>query len=348
MTERLITPLEEIAQSEVMLSTGFFQDCFLRIVRYGEGEYDIGTETHQPLWIEIRRKNNPEYRIARASFFYLNAPELTLVKREGREKILLRIWRDGYMLQNHIEYHDTREDLSKKTEYRIPFASYWKRIRGSPHVTTSGFEYSECNLCDEIEKDGMVIIDGVNHGQRDIYKSKNFIVKPALGPLVEGHVCIFTEKHYLNMGKIPEEMHPELEEVIQRVECALQKAYNSPSLFFEHGPAPGNRAGCCIDHAHIHAMPIEGELKQWIPLEAEEIAGLRVLSELARQQHPYLFFQENNGQRFVIKLKEEILSQYVRRVIASHKGFPQADWRQDLNLPCVFATYQKMRRAMNN
>jgi hypothetical protein len=94
-------------------------------------------------------------------------------------------------------------------------------------------------------------------------------------------------------------------------------------------------------------MPIEGRLREWIPKEAREITSFDALSELYAHQIPYLFFQENDRKRYVIELSDPIISQYIRRVIAKHKGLPQLDWRQDLNLPCVFATYNKMKRAMS-
>ncbi|MFA6888382.1 MAG: HIT domain-containing protein [Candidatus Woesearchaeota archaeon] len=345
-TQQLPEPLEYIAQSEAMLNSNqppYYNNNMLRTIRSGDQEYNIGPEDHGRLWITIERKTKPLYRIENADFFNDDFVEVTLVSSvNARKQIDIRIWKEG---EKYKRYKETKRNKSAVgIESIVPFSLYWERSRPQHFRLGQWSVESSCTFCEEGDN-GILIVNNEPQGNRTIYHTENFIVQPTLGPIKEGHVLIITKNHRLNIGDIPQSMHPELEEVIATVTTSLQRVYGSQSLFFEHGPTTQNRAGCCIDHAHIHAVPIEGPLRTWIPKQAREIKELTALSKLYCNNIPYLFFQENNGTRYVIELTYEVQSQYIRRMIVQHAE-GQPDWRQNLNLPCVFATYEKMRRAM--
>ena len=89
-----------------------------------------------------------------------------------------------------------------------------------------------------------------------MFESDNFVVFPSLGQIVEGYLLIAPKKHYIGVSGIPKELYPELEEVCKKVRNKLSEVYCVP-LFFEHGPHKESKGGCCIDHAHIHAVPVK-------------------------------------------------------------------------------------------
>ena len=344
MLEELIDPLEAIAESEVILESGGLNSGNLSIVKYGDAEYNLGMEGECGLWITIRRKNNPKYRIKSANFFYEYCIEMTLEATEEKGRLIhVRIWRNGDSFRRFVDERDKRADVPEGIKHTVPISIYRNSI-GAQSVSLGGFFTSECTLCTEIEREELVV-EGTSYGNRDIYRTRNFRVKPTLGQLLEGHVIIVTEEHYLNIGGIPAVMHEELNHVIEKVVDELKITYDSPSLLFEHGPTIRNRSGSCIDHAHLHAIPMHGCLKDWIPDDARELFGFGDLSDLYKKNIPYLFFQENDGRRYVIEVAHNLQSQYIRRIIARQNCLPQEDWRSDFNIPSIFSTYEKMKKA---
>ena len=91
-----------------------------------------------------------------------------------------------------------------------------------------------------------------------IVETKNFYVVTALGQFVEGYVLICTKNHYLNMGALDNNMANELHILKEKVTKMFQEIYNKKAIFFEHGAASRkNSEGTCVDHAHLHAIPLE-------------------------------------------------------------------------------------------
>lgn len=166
-------------------------------------------------------------------------------------------------------------------------------------------------------------------GGRSIWPLGNYYVFPGLGQIVEGYLIIATKEHFRGIGEVSEELHSELEKVMATVRTALAQHYWSP-LFFEHGPAgPSKRGGCCIEHAHIHAMPVEIDI---LPELTREFRAIRMerfseLKDFVRRGKPYLFLETNTGERYRFEVPDAIPSQYIRRVIAEKIGKSERwDW----------------------
>src|SRR3989344_8457718 len=87
-----------------------------------------------------------------------------------------------------------------------------------------------------------------------LYQTDNFFVAPTIGPIgIEGYLLIMPKKCYSGVGGIPEELYPELENVLEKTRSVLKKEYDLDSQMFEHGPRFGRHGGgICLDHAHLH------------------------------------------------------------------------------------------------
>ena len=110
----------------------------------------------------------------------------------------------------------------------------------------------------------------------------------------------------------------------------MTENYQSP-LFFEHGPASSmKRGGCCIEHAHIHAVPVKVDLVEDIRqhFECKEINSFESLNQQYESRMPYLFFEDNEGKRYLFNVTSTIPSQYIRQLIAVKMGKQERwDWR---------------------
>jgi ATP adenylyltransferase len=181
-----------------------------------------------------------------------------------------------------------------------------------------------CSFCDEF-KSRELILNDINLGNRILYETEHFVIFPSLGSFVEGYLLIASKEHYLSMASLPKHLYQELEDVQNRVKKVLTKHYSLP-LFYEHGPIIENKAGCCVDHAHTHALPVQIDL---VKLVNEEFSSKQIdtYADLNEIDYPYLFIEGNDDKKHIFKLEHLIPSQYLRQIIAEQFGFPEKyDW----------------------
>lgn len=161
-------------------------------------------------------------------------------------------------------------------------------------------------------------------------ESPEFYLKPALGSFVEGYSLIIPKDHYRTFAEIPSEILSDFVELQAKVRKIVSSIYGLPTMIFEHGAAcPQNRAGACIDHAHMHIVPFKGGLVAHPDMGAyREVGSLYDISSVTSGRS-YLFIEDEFGSR-VILCEERVESQFLRRQIASHLGVGDVwDWRKN-------------------
>jgi len=185
-----------------------------------------------------------------------------------------------------------------------------------------------CEFCSEIQT-GFLKIGESEFGRRILNESDNFIVLPCLGQFIEGYLLIISKKHYQSMSQIPHALFSELDEVLERVKRVLQSNYGK-SFFFEHGDVCNEKkAGSCIDHAHIHVIPVKSNILEYLSysFSHQEITALTEIKNQYRKKAPYFFLQQHNDKRYVFKIKQQVPSQFIRRIITLEMGIPDTKKR---------------------
>lgn len=186
-----------------------------------------------------------------------------------------------------------------------------------------------CPYCEELEK-GYLEIGDFHFGNRMLYLSPNFVVFPTVGQIVEGYLLIASRVHYLGIGQVPDSLYDELEEVKGLVKNVLIAEYGPSVIFFEHGPASEVRkGGCCIEHAHLHCVPVEVDIFPELSahFQPQQIYDFARLKNLFANGIPYLYWENAQGQRFVFAVAEAIIPQYLRQIIANKIGkIERWDW----------------------
>src|SRR4051812_41060660 len=86
-----------------------------------------------------------------------------------------------------------------------------------------------------------------------LFKTKNFVLLPSIGPLVRGHAMFVSRKHYPSLASMIPEAIREYEETIGMFFRIPQIGGNL--LEAEHGATADCHAGACVAHAHIHLLP---------------------------------------------------------------------------------------------
>lgn len=181
-----------------------------------------------------------------------------------------------------------------------------------------------------------------------LFESPNFIAVPSLGALVQGWLLLVPRSHVLAMGSLPDSMHDELNEFKAILYAALNECYGA-AVAFEHGPSADNSAaGCGVDHAHLHMVPVTLDLTvevtpylpagvRWTP------AGLRECQEAHSNGLDYLYFEKPN-ERGRIATECALGSQLFRRAIAAELGIPeQYSWREHPQLRNTMETIKVIR-----
>ena len=193
-----------------------------------------------------------------------------------------------------------------------------------------------CPFCDALENSGDIGNTFAFHeylgdkvSTRILRETENFAVFPSIGQIVEGYLLIMPKDHYLSTAHLPDTWYNELEHLCEETRQVLSIAY-CPPIFFEHGPMSlQQRGGCCVDHTHIHAVPVSLNLAPELRkhLTERRITDLSELKDQLTREVAYLFFEDTKGARYVYDAPL-VPSQYLRQLVASKIGSPEHwDWR---------------------
>ena len=186
---------------------------------------------------------------------------------------------------------------------------------------------TDCLFCQIVKREAPV----EGHPENVIlFESDSFYLKPALGHFVEGYCLVISKEHLRTMAELGVDESTELEQVLREVAFRLTTVYEDGLCSFEHGAVcPANRAGACIDHAHLHVLPTNCDVTQrLVGVQSDRIADLRELREFGNRTQSYIYYEPHPGVRLVYTCDERVPSQFMRRLICEQLGTGRHwDWR---------------------
>jgi diadenosine tetraphosphate (Ap4A) HIT family hydrolase len=164
-----------------------------------------------------------------------------------------------------------------------------------------------------------------------IDQSENFYAKAALGHFVPGYTLVLPKDHFICFAEVPVELYKELDRFIGRVRRKLKTVTGKSTMIFEHGPMDRmHTAGACIEHAHLHLLPVSNKLLA--PLKKR--FGFRRLesrSGIVRhrgERTQYVYMESPTGVHSFCPVNEILQTQFIRRLAFNSLGFPHLwDWR---------------------
>ena len=179
-------------------------------------------------------------------------------------------------------------------------------------------------------------------------ESDHFAALPTRGAVVPGWLLVVTKQHRLSLGSVPAEQRDELVEFASAVRGVVERAFG-PAVAFEHGPvASGLRVGCGVDHAHLHVVPTDADLRAGAaaefpgPISWTRVGSVADTAHWVRRGQSYLFVEEADGAAWV-GTAAELPSQLFRKVIARAVGAPERfDWNVYPELGNVAATVRAL------
>jgi ATP adenylyltransferase len=181
-----------------------------------------------------------------------------------------------------------------------------------------------CSVYDQLETHPRQIEDTV------LAESEFFYLKPTLGHFIEGYCLIISKDHYRTIAEIPREMMSDLVSFSDTVKRTIEEKYGPNIVSFEHGAVcPTERMGSCIDHAHLHVVPLPtNEIPRLRPIDGQDLSSIEEIHSMT-QGRPYLYFEADNCMTVSIG-PQRLPSQYMRRVIAAAVGLDDKwDWRKN-------------------
>ena len=179
---------------------------------------------------------------------------------------------------------------------------------------------SECTLCTEL-----VVRSSRAPWNEPLVESENFVVLPSLGALVEGWLLVIPKEHYLSMGALPISLREEADQLENDTRVLLKAAYKSRIVTFEHGPSAANHGtGCGVDHAHLHLLPLNCDLLQYVrpflpePVKWEE-CNWDGRTDAHRRGLDYLYLKQE-GADGLRAVSADFGSQVFRKAVSSYLG----------------------------
>jgi ATP adenylyltransferase len=210
----------------------------------------------------------------------------------------------------------------------------------------------DCTFCAEMSAGS----DGAQWNQ-PLAETKNFVVVPSLGSLVEGWLLIVPKIHHISMGALPTGLRQEADDLERRVSRLLDLEYRRPIVVFEHGPSAAKHGtGCGVDHAHLHLVPTGCDVLKYaqpfVPASASwRIAGpdsgwdLRTRAYKSGQDYLYLKPHDDEA---LVAVCEDFGSQVFRRAISAYVGIEQEfNWRDYPRIDTVLRTIKTLQSALN-
>lgn len=180
--------------------------------------------------------------------------------------------------------------------------------------------YCDCVFCEE---NRFILNENLELNIHDwiIYEDENVFITPDIAPVVEGHFLIVANKHIDSFANGNIKTY---QSVIKAKEYLKKKIYQSEKvLFFEHGAVIPHMSGGCIDHAHIHAIPLKRNINIEEFLEKHHLLNTErylytyeKLKEFAKKQEPYISYETDREN--IIRRAYRLPSQFFRLLVATY------------------------------
>jgi diadenosine tetraphosphate (Ap4A) HIT family hydrolase len=183
-----------------------------------------------------------------------------------------------------------------------------------------------------------------------LHETPQFVVIPGVGAVCDGYVLVVPKEHVLSMGHLDSSHDAEFADLLDRLSLYLYEQFGNAITAFEHGAESfRNRGGSCTDHAHMHVMPLGGQIDLLGPLgkdfelrhATEFVPALR--RQVSERKRPYLWLRTSTGKMWMCDAPHA-LSQYIRRILVDQLGRPgEWDWAVFPGVDYLRSTMERFR-----
>lgn len=199
-----------------------------------------------------------------------------------------------------------------------------------------------CALCRAANNEPLVI-DGVNVNTV-LGRSGKFVIVPALGPLVLGHVLAVAAEHKSGLRYLSSVERQDYERLSVQVRSYC-KEFGYSLLEAEHGARETSLRGPCLRHAHIHILPGLGEAGR---LFQNNPTCPLIEDGNASAADSYIWV--NDGCRATVYDGSRVIGQEIRQTIGRHLRLDDWDWAVSPKADLIARTinyWSKISRWLN-
>lgn len=154
-----------------------------------------------------------------------------------------------------------------------------------------------------------------------LYEDDSVFVTSDIAPVLKGHFLIVSNEHINSFANGNKNIFESLIKAEEYLKTEIYKSENV--LFFEHGAVLPHTAGGCIDHAHMHAIPLSDNinidefLKRYDLLDTPEVPmTYDNLKQFAEKQEPYISYTIKNES--IIRSAYKLPSQFFRLLVSTY------------------------------
>jgi diadenosine tetraphosphate (Ap4A) HIT family hydrolase len=149
-----------------------------------------------------------------------------------------------------------------------------------------------------------------------------------LSPLTEGHLLVVPVQHYLNFAQFMAARPDELPALTTELTPTYRRLYGDVS-YLEHGSSSNMRLSACINHAHLHVLPLRTDevisMMHRDGLEETLIGDLQGLAKHADDDLPY-YLASDTQSAWMFGLGRHMAKQYLRSVAARLLQLEDGTW----------------------
>lgn len=162
-----------------------------------------------------------------------------------------------------------------------------------------------------------------------IFNDTSFRIVPTLGPLHRHHMLICARRQRSGIHQMPIHEINRLQSILDCTERVYSKMYGTRFVMFENGTRGAGQSGCSIRHFHFHVIPT----KRSFDLRGSSERGFHAVEDLSAARRRALLLGDYQllktpGDKFFIRARGGLPSQYLRRRVAELNGISEWDWRK--------------------
>jgi ATP adenylyltransferase len=185
---------------------------------------------------------------------------------------------------------------------------------------------------------------GDNLREVPLFDDDGGIVLPSVGAMIEGWLIAFPTRHVLSLAELSDIEWSAFDILLRSARKRVEQMWGS-TVMFEHGSAGvGRLAACGVDHAHMHIVPIQLDLRGAIAACSDEVGNYSwtpVFERVERVvEQDYIFVSDRTGNW--VARSDNLPGQVVRRAIAKWFDYSDWDWKVNARMHVVEATRQKL------
>jgi ATP adenylyltransferase len=211
-------------------------------------------------------------------------------------------------------------------ELGTPFGEFKEEpVASSPETALSQRTISglanplTCRFCDELPEEQTVLDDPAAFAVASI------------GGFVDGWLLVSPRRHVLALSELTTTEWSEYDRTLTSARELVEATYGT-SVLFEHGSSGlGRTAGCGVDHAHMHIVALDLDLRSAVAAIRDAVGQYDWITSTDRPKgmpgHDYIYLKDHTGAW--ISHARHLPSQVVRRAIASTLGVVDWDWKQN-------------------